>query len=65
MLSSSVPCSKKALQNEVEPVVALGGLPHEEDFELVGAMSDASKRLPDHQYPVSSKANLPLLRSMQ
>lgn len=44
-------------------MVALGGLPHEEDFEFVGAMSDGSKCLSDQQYPVSSKANRKLPQS--
>ena len=48
---------QKALQHGLEPVEALGGLPHEDDFELVGAMSDASKRQLDPQYPISSKMN--------
>ena len=48
---------QKALQHGLEPVEALGGFPHDDDFELVGAMSDASKRQLDSQYPISSKMN--------
>lgn len=48
------------MRNGLEPVDALGGFPHVDDFELVGAMSDASKRQHDQhdpQYPVSTKSN--------
>ena len=48
---------RKAMQHGIEPVEALGGFPHVDDFELVGTMSDAAKRQSDGQYPVHSKAN--------
>eukprot|EP00913_Durusdinium_trenchii_P013947 g13095.t1 len=59
---------QKAIKNGIEPVTALGGLPHEDDFELIGAltegaMTDASKRHADHQYPVTAKANRKLPQS--
>ena len=48
---------QKALRHGLEPVEALGGFPHVDDFEVVGAMSDATKRQLDAQFPISSKAN--------
>ena len=48
---------QKALRHGLEPVEALGGFPHVDDFEVVGAMSDATKRQMDAQCPINSKAN--------
>eukprot|EP00913_Durusdinium_trenchii_P035937 g33625.t1 len=55
---------RKAMQHGIEPVEALGGFPHVDDFELVGTMSDAAKRQSDGQYPVHSKANRKLSMPM-